>query len=77
MKAKFGNLNFDSVDTLSRAELKKVIGGYGPVNNPPGTVICSYTCTTIGGGSTTAYGPPSTDPCPWYAATAPGPCTTY
>lgn len=28
-KSKFGSLNFDSVETLSRKELKKVTGGYG------------------------------------------------
>ena len=28
-KEKFGFLNFDSVQTLSREEMKKVTGGYG------------------------------------------------
>ena len=28
-KSKFDNLNFDSVETLSREELKKITGGYG------------------------------------------------
>ncbi len=35
-KSKFGNLNFDSVETLSREELKKVKGGYGTDTGPIG-----------------------------------------
>ncbi len=46
-KSKFGLLNFDSVETLSREELKKVKGGYTNCYNcdiyptpPPQTVEC-------------------------------------
>lgn len=43
MKAKFGNLNFDSVETLSREELKKVKGGYGYDDGSPYGFNVSYT----------------------------------
>ena len=33
-KEKFGFLNFDSIQTLSREEMKNVTGGYGEAPNP-------------------------------------------
>jgi len=75
-KEKFGLLNFDSVETLSREELKKVTGGYGTTPPPHGTV-CSYTCTYITKPDEIKYAPAGTDPCPWYATTTVGACAGY
>ena len=73
MKSKFGNLNFDSVETLSRAELKKVTGGYGSWNQCT-KMVNNVTCTSIGGSATVVTGvPTATDPCPWYASPSYGP----
>jgi hypothetical protein len=50
-KSKFGNLNFDSVETLSREELKKVKGGYsGTGDGTPWGFNVRYTlsCTCTG-----------------------------
>jgi hypothetical protein len=52
-KSKFGNLNFDSVEKLSREELKKVTGGYTNCYNcdiyptPPSPTTGQTNCTCL------------------------------
>lgn len=75
MKKKFGNLNFDSIEALSRKEQSKIVGGYGTVASNHGTV-CAYTCTTVLGSSRDVASS-SGSPCKWYESTAYGPCASY
>ena len=76
-KSKFDNLNFDSVETLSREELKKITGGYGESNALKLCVIWSPMTSTFDvvyynsiTGGVTAYVTLNVDP----ANSSYGPC---
>jgi hypothetical protein len=53
-KSKFANINFESVEVLSREQMSKVKGGYGG-----GAMSCSECCSIIYG----YCGTPTDDSC--------------